>query len=166
MLWFWWDFFLLARALLWLLLVQSSIPSYDEAMEDFEQGKIRQCKVRRKSQGAFFWGLGRVNPRVEAHDKKDQISKKNLVLDGILHDFSGVNCPCPFVKCMDSTEIFWKTHRRLFFECLSLLGKQQRRKTLPQSSVNPNEFMKIGHPKRIQQETFVPNIHCQVQNCS
>ena len=61
--------------------------------------RVRYDNVRSEEKARVrFFGLGRVNPRVEAHDKKDQISKKNLVLDGILHDFSGVNCPCPLLN--------------------------------------------------------------------
>ena len=74
-----------------------------------------------------------MNPRVEAHDKKDQISKKNLVLDGILHDFSGVNCPSPFVKCMDSTEIFEKRPGDSSLSVLACWGNSNEEKPYPKA---------------------------------
>ena len=72
-------FFLLARALLWLLPVQSQ-HSWLRWSHGGILNRVRgwQCKVRRKSQGGIFFGVGpEWTPGWEAHDKKEQISKKS-----------------------------------------------------------------------------------------
>ena len=137
-----WDFFLLARALLWLLPVQSSIPGYDEAMEDFEQGKVRQCKVRRKSQGAFFWGWAGWTPGWKLMINRTKFPKNYLVLDGILHDFTGVNCPSPFVECIDSTEIFEKRPGDSSLSVLACWGNSNEEKPYPKALWTPTNLWK------------------------
>ena len=62
--------------------------------------------------------------------KRTKFPKNYLVSDGILHDFTGVNCPSPFVECIDSTEIFEKCPGDSSLSVLACWGNTATKKNL------------------------------------